>query len=194
MKKAAIGLMLVGIPVIGLAARQILPRAVDQAALKQLQGEWVVEEWTGYKPLAAYEGYLSVSTNNSYAGSTLTVSGTSTTWQLKISPDMKGLLLGLFSEGKDLVLRTDGDARFYTDKATIKTLQAGNPGTATFVGAPGEDPHAKNDYAAIWSLQNGRLIICKAKTAGEKCAASLDIRPDDFFNTRIVLRRADKRQ
>jgi parvulin-like peptidyl-prolyl isomerase len=172
---------------IGTVLQSALSADIDAASLKQLQGEWTVEEWTGYKPLAMYEGYVAPSYSNDYSGSKLSVSGTNTIWQLRTTQSMKRLLLGLFSEDKHLTARKEGDITFYTDKASIVALQSGNPGKLRFANARSGGSGA---YAAIWSLQNDRLIICKAKNEGAKCSESMEIPRDDFSNTRIVLRRA----
>ena len=73
MKRLMIGLLL------SFLAQEVLAGDVDSSALTQLQGQWVVEEWTGYKPLAMYEGYMSVSKDNDYSGSRLTV-------EVRVSP------------------------------------------------------------------------------------------------------------
>ena len=164
---------------------------VDADVLKQFQGEWVVEKWTGYKPLAMYDGFMAISNGNDYSGSRLTVTGTNTTWQLKVTQKMKGLLIGLFSEGKDLTTRKEGKIAFYTDNASIVELQSGSPGKLRFSAVSGKGAKAQQ-YAAIWSLQEDRLVVCKAMNAGDKCSQSLEITGYDFSNTRIVLRRAKK--
>lgn len=187
MKKVVI----MGLMLLGMLAQRAQSGEIDPAVLKQLQGEWSVEEWTGYKPLAMYEGYMATSKDNDYSGSRLTVNDTNTTWRLKITESMKGLLLGLFSAGKDLTVEKEGDIPFYVDRASIVELESGTPGTMHLVSAFGEGAQAQ-EYSAIWSLQDDRLVVCKAKNAGEKCSPSLEIPADDFFNTRIVLRRAEK--
>ena len=188
-KRIAIGLMMVGMIVQSASSANI-----DTTALKQLQGEWIVEEWTGYTLLGLYEASTAMapSKDKIYSGSTLKVSGTNTIWQLKVPQEMKELLLGPFSQGKDLVAKKEGDIKFYVDKASIVALEAGKPGKMRFAGIPGEGPYAVNEYTAIWSLKSDRLVICKAKNPGEKCSGSLEIPQDDFSNTRIVLRRAEK--
>ena len=164
---------------------------IDTKTLKDLQGEWVVTEWTGYKPLALYDGYMAVSKDNDYRGSKLTVSGANTTWQLRITQDIKQLLLGLFSENP--IAKKEGDVQFYTDKASIVALQNGKPGKLRFAGSQGgTSKKGPSEYAAIWTLQDDQLTICKAKNPGEECSKTLEIPEDDFFNTRVVLRRADK--
>lgn len=166
---------------------------VDATALKQLQGKWTVEEWTGYTLLGLYRtDSLASSGDTLYKGSRLMVSGTNTVWEIKVPGNMQALMLGLFSEGKDLAAKKEGDTRFYIDKAGILTLEAGKPGKALFAGIPGEGAYATNHYAAIWNLEGDTLIICKAKNPGEKCSEKLEIPKDDFFNTRIVLRRSEK--
>ena len=172
---------------------QALVARIDSGALSSLQGEWIVEEWTGYKPLAMYEGYMAVSKDNDYSGSRLTVDGTNTTWELRITDNMKGLLLGLFSAGKDLTVKKEGATTFYVDKAAIVDIQDGAPGRVCF-GAASAEGGKVDQYAGIWELKENRLVICKAKVQGAKCADTLDIPADDFFNTRMALRRSEKAQ
>jgi hypothetical protein len=158
--------------------------------IDRIQGEWVIEEWTGYKPLAVYPGCLAVSTGNDYSGSRVTVSGSRTTWKLRITQrHMDSLLLGLFTGNADikqLYKDQDGNDRpVPVDQAVVTEMHDGNPGRMVFRSVYG----ASEEYAAIWGLQGDHLTLVKAKSPGVKCAESLDIPTSDFENTRIVLRR-----
>ena len=163
---------------------------VEDAALASLQGRWQVQEWTGYKPLAMFSGFMSASYEHAYAGSILVVEGTNTTWKLTVSPQMKGLLLGLFSSGGDLDVQKDGDVTYYVDRAAITAASSGSPGRLNFRATQGEGAKLEAEYLAIWTLEGDTLVVCKNKTAGGVPPDTMGITSDDFFHTRIVLKRA----
>jgi len=195
MKKVAMSLLVCGTLVQAAHAGEI-----DAKALELLQGEWIVEEWTGYKPHAMVDGSMTRLYEYDFKGSTLVVTGSNTTWQLQLPPGMisgpfgqgymQGLLRGLFTENEDnpklrSQLKRDG-ATIEEDKATIVTLNSGTPGVIHF-----RSVHSSpKEVDAIWSLDKNRLTIVKAAYAGGKCTKSLDIPTDDATNTRMVLRRA----
>lgn len=163
---------------------------VEDAALASLQGRWQVQEWVGYKPLAMFAGFMSASYEHAYAGSILLVEGTNTTWKLTVSPQMKGLLLGLFSNGGDLDVQQDGGVTYYVDRAAITALGAGSPGHLRFRATAGDSAKLDAEYLAIWSLEGDALTVCKNKSAGGVPPDTMGITADDFFHTRIVLKRA----